>query len=132
MVLVREWDQQMSGSGCCGRLEGEMTDYGGEKVFSERRAVMEQMGEIYRALLEAFPDQIEVEVIDPRNLIAYMGLFLRGQKMRNATWRDKIHQFAQGLSRCAVFVNGELLFSGGVPTAEEVIAAVHDKRKKTG
>jgi hypothetical protein len=68
VILVREWEQQMSGSGCCGRLEGDFAVFGGERVFAERRAVMEGMGPVYRALRDRFGGSVDVQVIDPRNV----------------------------------------------------------------
>ncbi len=44
VIFVREWEQQMSGSGCCGRLAGDVLVANGEHIFAERRAVMEGMG----------------------------------------------------------------------------------------
>jgi hypothetical protein len=120
VLLVREWDQQMGGSGCCGRIEGDWA----RKVFSERRARMEQMGAVYRALYEAFPNQIEVEVVDPRNLIAYTAVVLREQNKRDMSVWQKVKQWVQGLNQSAVFVNGELVFRREVPTPEQVVSTV--------
>lgn len=124
VLLLREWDQQMSSSGCCGRIEGDMTQFQGERVFPERRKVMEQMGEIYRTLYEVFPDEIEVEVVDPRNLIAYTTVVYREQKKLRSRLSEKVKQFVHGFHRSAIFVNGELLFSGEVPSPDKVVKTI--------
>jgi hypothetical protein len=85
---------------------------------------MEQMGAVYRALYEAFPNQIEVEVVDPRNLIAYTAVVLREQNKRDMSVWQKVKQWAQGLNRNAVFVNGELVFRREVPAPEQVVSTV--------
>jgi hypothetical protein len=45
VILVREWEQQLSSSGCCGRIEGDfLSKPGGQPTFPERRAAVEAMG----------------------------------------------------------------------------------------
>ena len=58
MILIREWEQQMSSSGCCGRLEGDVLLQQGVRCFPERRETMEEMGPLYRALRERWADEI--------------------------------------------------------------------------
>lgn len=55
VVLVRPWDQQMSGSGCCGRLGGLGNELGNEEDFAPQRCDMESMGVVYRALRGPVP-----------------------------------------------------------------------------
>lgn len=129
VLLVREWDHQMSSSGCCGRIEGDLTKIQGEKVFPERRQMMEEMGAVYRALYQAFPDEVKVEVVDPRNLIAYTTVMLQQQQRRQLGWRHRLQQFARGFDRCAIFIDGELLCAGEIPPPEQVVASVKDIRQ---
>ena len=72
VILVREWEQQMSGSGCCGRLGGDLLALNGEPIFAERRAIMEALGPLYRGIKGAFGDTVEVLVVDPRNLVTLL------------------------------------------------------------
>ena len=67
VILIREWEGQLSGSGCCGRVEGDFLTREGEPVFRERRACMEAMAPLSRTLRERFGDAIELQVVDPRN-----------------------------------------------------------------
>ena len=67
MILIREWAEQLTGSGCCGRLEGDFANCEDGPVFAERREVMERMGAVYRWLREQFGDAAEIQVVDPRN-----------------------------------------------------------------
>lgn len=129
VLLVREWDQQMSGSGCCGRLEGDMTECRGEKVFKQRRAKMEQMGAVYRSLYESFPGQIDVEVVDPRNMIALTAVILREQRKRDIRVWQKVKQLISGLNCSAIYVNGELVFTGEVPSPNQVVSAIEKMTK---
>jgi len=64
---VREWEQQLTGSGCCGKLEGDFLGCGEAAVFRDRREMMERMGQVYRAIRDRFGDAVEVQIVDPRN-----------------------------------------------------------------
>jgi hypothetical protein len=41
VILIREQEAALTGSGCCGRLEGDFLVRGNERLFPERRAIME-------------------------------------------------------------------------------------------
>ena len=55
VLLVREWDWQNTGSGCCGRVGGghEFCD---AADFARSRQEMVRVGSVYEALREAFGD----------------------------------------------------------------------------
>ena len=120
VILIREWEQQMSSSGCCGRIEGDMLGAGGARVFAERRAIMEAMGPLYRALKQTAGGIAEVMVVDPRNLISLLPRLLRdfwryrtGFGAALATLRD--------LSPQTVVVNGRIFARGCWPDPEAVL-----------
>ena len=77
VIFIREWEQQMSSSGCCGRLEGDFLTRGGEPVFPERRAVMESLGPLYCDVRRRYGARAEVQVIDPRNFVGLLALLVR-------------------------------------------------------
>jgi hypothetical protein len=122
VIFVREWEAQMSGSGCCGRLEGDFLACEGQPVMAERRAVMERMGPLYKALRERFGDRIDIEVVDPRNF----GLFLL---LVRDFWRFRVGLAGalRNLARIsvqAVVVNGRVVARGDWPSADEVAARI--------
>ena len=43
IILVREWDSQVTGSGCCGRLGGQNHEFGDAETFAANRREMEAM-----------------------------------------------------------------------------------------
>lgn len=121
ILLVREWEAQMSGSGCCGRLEGDFLQCEGESFLPERRNVMESMGPLYRALKSRLGDSAEIEVVDPRNF----GLFLL---LLRDFWRYRVGLRAAlstlaGIPVQAVVVNGRIVARGAWPDADAVLAA---------
>lgn len=126
VILVREWEAQMSGSGCCGRLEGDFLGCDGEPAAPERRAVMETMGPLYQALRSRLGDDADIEVVDPRNVSLFF-LLVRD------FWRFRVGvvEALRTLARIpiqAVVVNGRLVARGEWPTAEEVVAIVDGAR----
>ncbi len=126
VVLVREWEQQMSGSGCCGRLEGDVLGgAGGERVFAERRAIMEAMGPLYRRLRGRFGDDLDLLVVDPRNQISLIPRLVRDFRRYGVGWREAARTL-RDLSTSTVVVNGRLFARGAWPPAEAVI--VHIER----
>lgn len=122
ILLIREWEAQMSGSGCCGRLEGDFLVCDGEPVAVERRAVMERMGPLYMALRERLGDSVDMEVVDPRNVSLFF-LLVRD------FWRFRVG-FGEALRTLAripvqaVVVNGRVVARGEWPHVERVMAVV--------
>lgn len=117
VILIREWEGQMSSSGCCGRLEGDFLCQHDEPVFPERRAAMEAMGPLYRAIRSRYSDRVEIEVVDPRSLVSLGILLLRDfwrfEVGLAEAWRTVSRLPVQG-----VVVNGRLVArgTGPVPT----------------
>ena len=125
VLLVREWEQQMSSSGCCGRLEGDFLAPQGERCFPERRNVMEAMGPLYRELRTRFGDAVEVHVIDPRNLGTLLGLLVRDFRAHRVPLATAGRTLF-GYSVTSVIVNGRLIARGRWPSFEEVRVALGD------
>ena len=123
VVLVREWEQQMSSSGCCGRLEGDVLLQQGVRCFPERRAIMEEMGPLYRALRERWGDVIDVHVVDPRNLPTLLGLLWREVRAGRVGLLGALRTLF-GVSVTSVIVDGRLVSRGRWPTVGEVEAAL--------
>ena len=124
VILIREWEAQLSGSGCCGRLEGDFLAREGEPVFRERRACMEAMAPLSRTLRERFGDAIELQVLDPRNP-ALVFLLLRD------FWAFRVG-FVEALKTTvllpiqAVVVNGQLISRGEWPDPPEVVQILEE------
>jgi hypothetical protein len=123
VILVREWEQQMSSSGCCGRLEGDMLSFGGERCFPERRDKMERMGPLYRDLRSFYGDDIEITVVDPRNMITLVPLVIRDAHAHGAGIWQAVRTLS-GVTITSVIANGRLLSRRGWPELAEVQAAL--------
>lgn len=124
VLLVREWDSQTSGSGCCGRLGGADCDVGDPGTYRHNRVEMERMGAVYRALRDELGPTADITVVDPRNMIWLLPALYRDGRARGfgpgRIWRE----MRRGVSYNAVIVDGCTLFAGHVPDPEEAVSAV--------
>jgi hypothetical protein len=125
IILVREWDSQTAASGCCGRLGGENTELGDADTYRHNRDEMEKMGAVYRALREdLFDEEVEITVVDPRNVVWLVPSVLRDARKRGLSIREVFRQINRGVSYNAVILDGKVLFSGHVPDPVEAVSAV--------
>ncbi len=115
VILVREWEQQMSGSGCCGRISGDMLAFGQERVFPERRAVMERMGPLYRAIRRRYGERaIDLLVVDPCNQIVLLPRLIGDFRRFGVGWGAAFETLGR-LATPSVIVNGRLVARGDWP-----------------
>lgn len=119
---MREWEQQMSGGRCCGRLDCDLTKSPKDRLFAERRAVMERMGSVYRMLREQFGDAITIDVIDPRN--AFLLPILAQEFWSHGVGVRAALRTLSGLPKQAVIVNGRVIDATDHPDPRRVVAAV--------
>lgn len=130
IILVREWDSQVTGSGCCGRLGGQNHELGDTETFAANRREMEAMGAVYRALREELADEdVEITVVDPRNAVWLIPAVLGDARRRGLSTREVWDQVRRAVSYNAVVFDGRTLFHGRVPDPEEAVAAVKEDLK---
>lgn len=117
VLLVRETDGNKS---CCVNLSSDVLNIYHDKPFSERRTIMEEMGIVYRDLQNRFGSQIRLEIIDPRDILALFVILWQEGRRNRIGWKSMLRSMTRGMSSIAVFVNGELLAHGRVPSVETV------------
>lgn len=126
-MLVRQWDQQVGGSGCCGRLSSTAAEslcHAGEDPYAMARADMRAMGEVYRALRERFDeDELEITVVDPRNTTWLLPSMWRQARRRGLSVRETLRQVNLATSPRAVVCDG-LVVATDPASADEAVAAV--------
>jgi len=111
LILIREWEQQMSSSGCCGRLEGDLLEWGGTRCFPERRRHMEEAGSVYRAFRERLGASAEIRVVDPRNFLALLPTLIRDIRRYRVSGREAVRTIF-GLGVNSVVLDGRLVARG--------------------
>jgi hypothetical protein len=124
VILVRETEEQVAGSGCCGKFEGDFARCGDEWVFPERRQIKESMGEIVRCLREEFGDAIELSVVDPRNQLYLYPKIVRDVWRFRPQLGSALRSLCMAFAFPAVLINGAVKFSRRIPAREEIMQAV--------
>jgi hypothetical protein len=125
VLLVREWDQQTTGSGCCGRLEGGEGELAGAADFARSRADMEAVGAIYRALTATFPREVvDVQVVDPRNTTYLVPALIRAARRRGDGWGAALRHAVGGIAQGAIVVDGHVVSSGSIPDPDRAVDLV--------
>lgn len=126
VLLVRSWDEQMSGSGCCGRLGGLSNELGRAGDFAPQRCDMEDMGHVYRALRGVLPADTELTVVDPRNAVWLVPQILRQSWGRGLRGTQLLREVHRGTATTAVVVDGLTVVWGHLPPVDEVVRRVLD------
>jgi hypothetical protein len=128
IILVREWDSQLTGSGCCGRLGGQNHELGDTETFAASRREMEAMGRVYRALREELSEEdVEITVVDPRNAVWLIPAVVRDARRRGMSSRGIWDHLRRAVSYNAVVFDGKTLFHGRVPEPEEAVATIKEE-----
>lgn len=122
---MREWDEQVGGSGCCGRLGGQGTELGRAEDFAHAREGMVAMGDVYRALQRELPD-VDLTVVDPRNTAWLVPTLVRDARRRGLGWGAVARQLQLATRPSAIVADGLVVSSGEVPTAAEAVRRVRD------
>ncbi|MPZ72014.1 MAG: hypothetical protein GEU74_02080 [Nitriliruptorales bacterium] len=123
VILVREWDGQTSGSGCCGRLGGVCDDLGNADDYARSRADMEAMGAVYRGIRRTYPD-VHVEICDPRNMFWLIPAIVHDARRRGLRGAEVRAQVRRGVARNAVIVDGLVLHWGEPPAVAPLLDAL--------
>lgn len=134
VLLVREWDQQVGGSGCCGRLNTASVEAlcdDAPSPYAGAREDMQRVGYIYRTLSDLLdPAEVEVTVVDPRNTVWLLPAIWRDGRRRGLSVSSRLRQLNRGTAPCAVVCDG-LVVARDVPQEQAVEAVQADLGGRT-
>lgn len=127
VILVRENAEQLTGSGCCGKLEGDNACVDGKSLFTQSEHEKSRLGVLYRAVRESFSaDQVELVQVDPRNQLYLAMKLLRDVWRYRPGLRASFNSVFQVFALPAVIVNGHVLSRRGqTPSADELLDHIH-------
>lgn len=132
IILIRETDAQMTGSGCCGKLEGDNATFCGNPVFAETRKIKEDMGQIVLALNEQFGKSVEITVVDPRNQLYLYPKILRDIWEYRPSLKSTFKGIFMMISIPSIIINGEICYSRSLPGVQEIIKRVANLLQQNG
>lgn len=121
----------MGGPGCCGRIGSDGAIWASDTaIFAERLERFNRLAEINQAVRAAFDHGVEVTVIDPRNIISFIPLVIRDAIRHRVPVIEALRALFATSVMTGVF-NGQLLFSGEIPPAAEVLRVMRKIAERT-
>ena len=96
-------------------------------MFTERRRAMEGAGALYRALRSRYGDEVEIRVVDPRNLVSLLPLLFRDFRRHRVPLRDLLRTLF-GFRVNAVVADGRLVSSASWSDPEAVLDELEHRR----
>jgi hypothetical protein len=114
VLLIREAPEQVTGSGCCGKLEGDSLMFGSRELFRDSRRGQHEMGILYRALRDFFPEeQVKVLTVDPRNQLFLVPKLCYDVLYYRPGWQAGVKSICQWFSLPAIVINGAVIQGHG-------------------
>lgn len=121
VVLVRgARTSAAGGAGCCGGDVRPFDEGGG----SCRAAAPDELPAVYRALREALPDDVDVQVVSPSNWLWLLPALYGDGRRRGLRGAELRRSVLAGTVPSSLVADGAVLFSGVLPPPAVAVAAV--------
>jgi hypothetical protein len=130
VILIREASEQLTGSGCCGKLEGDSAAASG--AFAQVRTHQQSMGVLHRTVRGVFAQaqaqgRLEIVTVDPRNQLYLAAKLARDVWKYRPGWRTGLRVLSQAFRLPAVVVNGEVLDGGPAADPDALCHAISER-----
>jgi hypothetical protein len=131
VILIRPWDMSDGvGAGCCsgGSTKGICLDPSHHPAptgtpFIER-ATWQPLAQVYLALRNGLPSDVDVEIVDPRNHLYLVPVLIRAARRRGQRWWDALVAALRAPGYAAIIVDGQQVSSGELPAADQALRLV--------
>lgn len=134
IILIRETDAQLTGSGCCGKLEGDNAKFNDSFVFAETRKIKETMGDVFQTLTRKYSDSVEIAVVDPRNFLYLYPKILKDVLVFRPSLRSTLKAIFMMITVPSIVINGEIFrtndFSNNEEVAQRIESLININKKK--
>jgi hypothetical protein len=123
VVIVRGPRTVTGGGGGCCSADVRPFDEGG--AAGHRHAgPPDEVAVLYRALRQALPDEVAVEVVSPMNWLWLVPVLVGDGRRRGLRGADLRRSLRAGLAVSSLVVDGAVLSSGRLPSPPDAVAAV--------
>ncbi|MEX2289442.1 MAG: hypothetical protein WD794_03835 [Mycobacteriales bacterium] len=128
VVLVRDPRAGPAGAGCC---SGDIRpfDEGGSHRHVPRQ---DPVGAVYRALRDALPADVSLEVVSPSNWLWLVPTLVADGRRLGLRGMPLFGAVRSGLVVSSLIVDGRVLFSGRLPPPQAAVAAVRTELESPG
>jgi hypothetical protein len=125
LIFIRETAEQLTGSGCCGKVEGDAADSDTTADYSATRADQQSQAALISFIRDRFDTEgaqaPDITIVDPRNQL-YLGPKLIREVFRH---RPRCLSGLRTLLQCfavpAIILNGRVIASGNAtPDPEDI------------
>lgn len=127
VFFICESEGQLTGSDCCGKLEGDWRFDQGMSLFAEQRHLLQRLSPLDRALRDRFGPVLEIVHVDPRNVSYLFPQLLRDWFRFRSFSIARLRALLFLFRLPAIVMDGELLFSGVVPEQKTLLLEVEKR-----
>jgi hypothetical protein len=127
LILVREFDQQVSGCGG-GVTAAPWVGVSAGDLPAGRLERANAIGAVYRAVREAFGEEVRITVVDPRNQISFVPLVLGDAVRYSVPALTALRTVLSAGASTGIF-DGQVLFRGEVPDPGEVVERIRGRMR---
>lgn len=118
VILIRENAEQLTGSGCCGKLDADDPTLRGRDLFRHTRQGQQDLGLLHRAIRRFYPsdrdgEQVAVQIVDPRNQLYLIPKLLADVVRYRPSFVAGLRTVLQMFSLPAVILNGRVISRRG-------------------
>jgi hypothetical protein len=126
VVLVRGPRAAGGGGGCCSGDVRPFDEGGGHRhsVTDNDSVTDDDVTPVYRALRTALPRDVDVEIVSPSNWLFLLPELITGGRRRGLRGAALLRSVRAGLAVSSLLVDGRVLASGGLPSAEIAVEEV--------
>lgn len=125
IILIRENAETLTCSNCAGTLEG-IDAFGTRPVsdYEPIRSLMVRMGQLYRALRSEFGHRVEIEVVDPRNVLYLLPALTLDYRRFRPPLGSFLNTLFFGVGPASIIVNATAIYTGVLPSSQELVNRV--------
>jgi hypothetical protein len=131
IFLIHEQPAQVTGSDCCGKIEGKYTDFKPEPLFKKTRKSLERSEMILNKIRNEI-GSVEIHRIDSRNILGIWTMLWKYRQKLHIPFWGKIKFFLLLFRVPCLIINGEYIELDH-PAAEkkidELIKHLRDKER---
>ena len=125
VILIRENAETLTCSSCAGTLEG-IDAFCSSNVpdYAPARQVISQVGELYMSLRREFGDEVELDVVDPRNEVYRVPRLISDYRRYRPSMGSFLKTLFFGISPRSIIINGMVRHAGELPSPMALVEEV--------